>query len=92
MFIMAKSSSGVFLKITHVTADHGGTIYDLRQSVTSAFNAIGMGDKKFVLLMETMSDIVESKEKKLKVAQVYSSDCVLIRWIKDQASRLSLCS
>ena len=82
MHIMAKNSQGIFSKISTFSVNYAGTVYDLRQKLESAVPSKLKG-KKFELLTETLEGVDTTKEKQLTVGQVYSSDCVLIKWVDD---------
>ncbi|XP_072024031.1 uncharacterized protein [Amphiura filiformis] len=90
MFIMAKNNHGVFSKIACIDVNYKGTVYDLHQTVTSAL-ADKLKGREFDLLTETLEKVDVSYEKQLTVAQVYSSDCVLIRLASEETVAAMLC-
>ena len=82
MYLMAKNQDGTFLKLGTIKANLVGTVYDLRHDITSVLSD-DLKDKKFVMMKETLKDIDGSLEKKVSVSEVYSSDCVLIRFVNE---------
>ncbi|XP_071793632.1 fibrocystin-L-like isoform X1 [Asterias amurensis] len=91
MFIMVKNSDGTFQKLGSVKANKVGTMRDLRDDVKRALPA-KLQEKKFILMQETLKDIDGAKEKKLVLSEVYRSDSILIRWVKDKdISKLCIC-
>ena len=87
MFIMVKNSDGTFQKLGAVKANKVGTMRDLRDDVKRALPA-KLQEKKFILMQETLKDIDGAKEKKLVLSEVYRSDSILIRWVKDKGTSL----
>ena len=79
---MAKNTDGTFLKLGTIGANLVGTVFELRQDIAKILSD-DLKDKKFVMMRETLKDIEGSKEKKLSVTEVYSSDCVLIRFVNE---------
>lgn len=88
MSLMARNDSdGTFTKLALLRVNLVGTVLDLRKDVESALKASSnpnWQDKKFVLMKETLKDIKVFQEEKFSVSEVYTSECVLIRW-KDGA-------
>ena len=79
---MAKNTDGTFLKLGTIGANLVGTVFQLRQDISNILSD-DLKNKKFVMMKETLKDIEGSKEKKLSVSEVYSSDCVLIRFVDE---------
>ncbi|XP_038070546.1 fibrocystin-L-like isoform X1 [Patiria miniata] len=91
MMIMVKNADGTFQKLGAVQANKVGTARALREDVKRVLPG-KMKDKKFILLDETLKDIDGAKEKKAMLSEIYRSDCVLMRWVKEQdVAKLCVC-
>ncbi|XP_022097673.1 fibrocystin-L-like isoform X1 [Acanthaster planci] len=91
MMIMVKNSDGTFQKLGAVQANKVGTARALREDVKRALPA-KLRDKKFILLDETLKDIDGPREKKAMLSEIYRSECVLMRWVRDQdVAKLCVC-
>ena len=82
MYLMAKNQDGTFLKLGTINVNVVGTMFDLRRDIMNILSD-DLKDKKFVTMKETLKDIDGPLEKKLSVSEVYSSDCVLIRFVNE---------
>ena len=82
MYLMAKNQDGTFLKLGPISVNLVGTIFDLRRDIVSTLSE-DLKDKKFVMMKETLKDIDGPLEEKLSVTEVYSSECVLIRFVNE---------
>ena len=94
MSLMARNDDdGTFTKLAVLNVNLVGTVADLRRDISQVL----LGSKwkqKFILMKETLKDIPEDGEEKLTVTQIYSSDCVLMRWepIAGKRECQSLCT
>ena len=80
MSLMARNDSdGTFTKLLVINVNQVGTIANLRIDINAGLLGTAWKDK-YILLKETLKDIPEADEEKLTVSEIYSSDCVLIRW------------
>eukprot|EP00057_Strongylocentrotus_purpuratus_P032169 XP_786826.2 PREDICTED: uncharacterized protein LOC581747 [Strongylocentrotus purpuratus] len=92
LFIMVKNSDGTFQKLGEVSANMVGTISQLRHDLKDTGLSHKVRDKPFVILKETLAEIQPGDEKKLMVNEVYSSDCVLLKWLDNQdITQLCIC-
>ncbi len=82
MYLMAKNQDGTFLKLGPISVNLVGTIFDLRRDIVSTLSD-DLKDKKFIMMKETLKDIDGPLEEKLSVTEVYSSECVLIRFVNE---------
>ncbi|XP_054766411.2 fibrocystin-L-like [Lytechinus pictus] len=92
LFIMVKNSDGTFQKLGEVAANMVGTISQLRHDLKDTALPHKVRDKPFVILKETLAEILPGDEKKLMVNEVYSSDCVLLKWVDNEdITQLCIC-
>ncbi|XP_071488092.1 fibrocystin-L-like [Diadema antillarum] len=92
LFIMVKNADGTFQKLGEIAANMVGTISQLRHDLKEGALPPKVRDKPFVILRETLKEIEPADEKKLTVCQVYTSDCILMKWLEEQdMGQLCMC-
>ena len=84
---MVKNADGTFQKLGSVAANMVGTVSQLRKDLKASALPAKVREKPFVILRETLKEIEPADEKKLTVSEVYTSDCVLLKWHEEQGIR-----
>ena len=84
---MVKNADGTFQKLGSVAANMVGTVSQLRKDLKASALPAKVREKPFVILRETLKEIEPADEKKLTVSEVYTSDCVLMKWHEEQGIR-----